>query len=140
MQLAMFLKPLLRVIAGIALIIAISWMPFTFKKVIQAQAQGIGGGEDETPFGGLSIAVVCTCGSIMEYVKDANTGNLLALVYKPGESKLFSNYNPFGLYLLGTYTERGKDGACKHIIEGECEEILRADGVLGTHPGTGTSK
>lgn len=138
MQLAMFLKPLLRVIAGIALIFAIAWMPFTFKKTVQAQVPG--GGGEETPFGGQSFAVVCTCGSIMEYVQDANTGNLLALVYKPGESTLFSNYNPFGLYLLGTYTEQGKDGACKHIIEGECEEILRADGVLGTHPGTGTSK
>lgn len=138
MQLAVFLKPLLRAIAGTALILMISLVPFTPEKIVQAQAIGAGG--EETPFGGLSIAVVCTCGSIMEYVQDANTGNLLALVYKPGESTLFSNYNTFGLYLLGTYTEQGKDGACKHIIEGECEEILRADGVLGTHPGTGTSK
>lgn len=97
-----------------------------------------GGGGAETPFGGMHIiAIQCTCGqNTLHYILDYRTNNLLALIYQPGSSILYSNYNLYGLYELGTYGPVTQ--SCQIEAGEDCVE-LQSDGDLGHTPGTGTS-
>lgn len=99
---------------------------------------GFGGGGAETPFGGMHVlAIQCTCGqNTLHYILDYRTNNLLALIYQPGSSILYSNYNLYGTYELGTYSQVTQ--SCQIEAGEDCVE-LQSDGDLGHSPGTGTS-
>lgn len=104
----------------------------------QNLALGFGGGGAETPFGGMHVlAIQCTCGqNTLHYILDYRTNNLLALIYQPGSSILYSNYNLYGTYELGTYGQVTQ--SCQIEAGEDCVE-LQSDGDLGHSPGTGTS-
>ena len=87
-------------------------------------------------FGGMQTAVInCTCsGNQLVYVQDYFSNRMLALVYQPGASRLFSNYNIFGRYLLGSYAFGGQ---C--LMAGDPCTTLHSDGQIDAAPGVGTS-
>lgn len=88
-------------------------------------------------FGGMNVFnLSCTCtGNTLMYINDANNGEL-ALIYEQGSSKFFSNYNPYGNYLLGSYTASG--GTCEIQAGEDCVEI-ESDGQMDSSPGTASS-
>ena len=94
--------------------------------------QGIGA---ETPYGGLVVAEEeCTCsGATLVFIQDYATNQLIRLLYRPGSSKLFANYNPFGPYLLGTYRQGDQCRTAKKCV------VVPTTGEFGSAPGTGTS-
>ncbi len=101
----------------------------------QALAQGAGA---ETPYGGLNLFQIdCTCtGNTIIYINDAASSGVLGLIYQEGSSKLFSNNNIFGEYLLGSYMKNS--GQCEIEVGPDCVQ-LNSDGEMGSAPGTGTS-
>lgn len=130
-----------RVAALLLLLIMFAFISPASIKHTSAQFSGGGGGAGgggETPFGGLNtFRFICTCsGDVNLYVMDYRTNQLLVLLYSPGRSTLYLNYNVFGQYLLGTYGQTS--GQCQYIVGEECE-TQQSDGQLGTQPGTGTS-
>jgi hypothetical protein len=58
----------------------------------------------------------------------------LALVYD-GSSKLYSNNNIYGTYLLGSYSNGGQ---CQYYVVEDCVD-MNSDGKFDSNPGTGTS-
>jgi|SRR3989344_312502 len=90
-------------------------------------------------FGGLRVlTMVCTCSAnFLIYVLDYATNRVLALVYQPGASLLYSFYNIYGTYLLGSYTPGA--GQCQMYVGTSCTQI-NSDGMLNALPGTGTSQ
>jgi len=119
---------------GALLLIVFSFVPF--HRLAPTHAQGIGGG-GETPYGGMrTLTIECTCtNNELLTIQDYRTKSVLNLVYQPGASILYSNYNIYGIYLLGTY---GSGGQCKIYVGKSCVK-LESDGQLGNQPGSGTS-
>lgn len=93
----------------------------------------------ETPYGGMrSYTLTCTCsGNSLLYIMDYRTNTILSLIYQPGASILYSYYNTYGTYLLGTYSAAGS--TCQIYVGEDCTEISN-EGQLGSQPGTGTSQ
>ncbi len=106
-----------------------------------AQVSGVGGMGQETPFGGLMVfSLMCTCsddGSSINFLDDYKTSQVLKLLYKPGQSKIFSNneITMMMTYELGTYSQ----GDTCSIRAGQYCIDIQADGNYGKQPGTGTS-
>ena len=128
-----FLKLGAKVVFGL---IVLSVIPFTPTSLLRSvQAQGIG----ETPYGGQRfVTIVCTCGADdWLIVQDYRTNRILNLLYTPGLSMLYENYNVFfSTYLLGTYREDYPQ--CRIEAGEDCVDV-NMDGTLGNLPGTGTS-
>jgi len=93
----------------------------------------------ETPYGGMrSFTLTCTCtGNSLLYIMDYRTNMLLMLLYQPGASKLYSYYDIYGRYLLGTYSSAAGN-SCQIYVGEDCVEIFN-NGQMGNMPGTGTS-
>ena len=91
----------------------------------------------ELPFGGMHIfATKCTCAAdSLHYILDYTTNNVIMLLYPPG-TKLFSNYNVYATYQLGTYMPGGQQ--CMMQTGNSCSSIPTT-GSYGNQPGTGTS-
>ncbi len=87
-------------------------------------------------FGGMkTMTFSCTCtGNQLIYIQDYASNNVLALVYD-GSSRLYSNNNIYGTYLLGSYSSGGN---CQYYVGEECVE-MKSDGSFDSNPGTGTS-
>lgn len=100
--------------------------------------QSPGGSQGETPYGGLNIfTLTCTCsGNTLLFLMDYRTSRLLRLLYQPGASRLYSYFNVYGRYLLGSY--QPSQNQCR-IQAGNTCVTISADGQLGTRPGSGTS-
>lgn len=92
----------------------------------------------ETPFAGPQLfSLTCTCsGTLLIFVYDLYSMMPKALVYQPGVSVIYSNFNIYGQYLLGTYMPGA--GYCTMATPIGCPSISN-DGMLGFLPGTGTS-
>lgn len=92
----------------------------------------------EIPYGGQRVyTLTCDCsGNLLLYIYDYRTKSLLTLLYQYGASILYSYYNVYGTYLLGTYTSSGN--TCQ-IYVGEGCVVISSQGQLGNRPGTGTS-
>ena len=93
----------------------------------------------ETPYGGQRVyTLTCDCsGNALVYLMDYRTNSILSLVYQPGSSILYSNYNVYGAtYLLGSYRSGG--ASCKIYVGEDCVDI-NSSGQMGSQPGTGTS-
>jgi len=92
----------------------------------------------ETPYGGQNLfQITCTCSAnTLIFLQDYSSSSLLRLVYQPGVSTLYDNYNTLGTYLLGSYLEGS--GICEVVSGPSCVEIA-SDGEMGFAPGTGTS-
>ena len=92
----------------------------------------------EMPFGGEHLfSIQCTCASdSLEYIMDYGTNKVLALLYTPGRSRLYSNNNIKATYQLGTYQTSGQQ--CM-IQSGNSCTSMSTDGSYGSQPGTGTS-
>lgn len=123
-------------LCGIILLFILSFVPFSRPSNIAAQVGGPSSGE--TPYGGLNaVTIQCTCAAdSLHYFQDYVSKSLIVLLYKPGQSVLFSNFNIYGTYFLGTW-KRGS-AQCSMYVGEECEDI-DADGTMGSAPGTGTS-
>ncbi len=109
-----------------------------------AQTSGVSGGAgmaSETSFGGLMMfSLMCSCsndGSSINFLDDYKTNSMLKLLYKPGQSIIFSNNNITQMmtYELGSYSQ---GGTCSVRVGQYCVDIS-ADGTYGKQPGTGTS-
>lgn len=92
----------------------------------------------ETPFAGIQLyTMTCTCsGNVLIVLYDYYSMMPLALVYQPGVSVLYSYFNIWGKYYLGSY-QRGM-GSCKMVTPVGCPDIY-TNGMMGFLPGTGTS-
>lgn len=97
---------------------------------------GIGGGN----FGGKVTQVTyCTCeASIMLNINDVR-GSQTQLIYMPGVSQLYANYNVYGTgqEVLGTYTQ---GGSCLVYVGESCETQGNPSGtikLIGTSAGAG---
>ncbi len=94
----------------------------------------------ELPFGGLHIfALQCTCdakGSSLHYIFDYRTMKMVSLLYVPQKSILYSNYNPFAKFQMGTYLPG--QAACLIVTGPKCTKVMGA-GTYGQKPGTGTT-
>ena len=92
----------------------------------------------ETPFAGPQLfSLTCTCsGNVLIVLWDYYSMMPLALVYQPGMSVLYSYFNIWGQYYLGSYQKNS--GSCKMIAPNSCPEIT-SNGMMGSMPGTGTS-
>lgn len=101
---------------------------------------GEGSSAANTPFGGrITQTIICTCSAnTLVYVQDVTKG-VLPLIYQPGVTKLYSNYNVFttGANLLGTYTPGA--GICL-IYSGDSCNTLNSTGMMNFTPGVGTSR
>lgn len=93
----------------------------------------------EIPYGGMrSYTLTCTCsGNSLLYIMDYRTNSILTLIYQAGASILYSNYNIYGTYLLGTYSSTAN--SCKVYVGEDCVDIS-SEGQMGSQPGTGTSQ
>lgn len=135
MSISELFKPLAGAVAGLLLLSMFFLVPLAppaRSPVAHAQFS------TETPFGGLNaFQFSCTCSSnVLLFISDYATNKTLRLVYQPGLSKLYLNFNIFGQYLLGSYTPRA--GQCTFYVGTKCVNIS-ADGMHGFLPGTGTS-
>lgn len=92
----------------------------------------------ETPFAGPQLfSLTCTCsGTLLIFVYDLYSMMPKALVYQPGVSVIYSNFDIYGQYLLGTYLPGA--GYCTIATPIGCPNISN-DGMMGFLPGTGTS-
>ena len=92
---------------------------------------------DEMPFGGMYVMTIqCTCGDeSLNYIMDYASMGVKALLYVPGESILWMNFNTYGTYQMGSYSFGGD---CEIESGPDCTSI-NADGTYGMDPGTGTS-
>ncbi len=96
----------------------------------------------EIPFGGLHTgAIECTCeeevpGTSLHYIYDFTTLTTLALLYVPETSILYSDYNPYAAFQLGTYIPMPVE--CLVEAGDDCESTP-GDGMYGNVPGTGTT-
>jgi len=92
----------------------------------------------EIPFGGLRFFTLeCTCSAnFLLYILDYANHSVLALVYQPGGSMLYSYFNIYATYLKGSYTPGA--GQCQIYAGTSCSQV-NSDGQLGSMPGTGTS-
>ncbi len=96
--------------------------------------------QSEQTWGGLHLvtlgAETCTCSGNSNWILDYKTQSLLMLYYQAGQSKLFTNYNTYATYQLGTYSSGSQ--SCSILIYSECVDIPNM-GTYGMSPGTGTS-
>ena len=93
----------------------------------------------EIPFGGMhTIFIQCTCSGAnqLHYIFDYASNSLLGLVYQPGASILYMNFNVYGTFQKGSYAPGS--GQCQ-IITGPSCSTIKSDGQYGNMPGTGTS-
>jgi hypothetical protein len=105
---------------------------FTQSAVVSAQARA------NTPFGGLRLfSLTCTCSAnVLLFIMDYSSKSLKRLIYQPGASRLYMNFNIMGAtYLLGTYT---RGGQCEMYAGTSCTDI-NSDGMIDSNPGVGTS-
>lgn len=109
-------------------IIGFASMVLLFLPIAQAKAVSY--------FGGMRLMTLsCTCtNNQLIYIRNYAKGGVLALVYD-GTSKLYSNSNIYGTYLLGSY---GPGGECQVGAVPDCVTI-QSDGKFNSSPGTGTS-
>ena len=123
-------------IAGLGSVIAAAVIFLPRYDFLQALAQTA---SSETPYGGMrSYTLTCTCsGNSLLYIMDYRTNNILSLIYQPGASILYSYYNTYGTYLLGSYSAAGS--SCQIYVGEDCTEISN-EGQMGSQPGTGTSQ
>jgi hypothetical protein len=110
-------------------------LPASLEKAGRPIAQSNG---DELPFGGeFLVDIPCTCSiEDLNYILDYVDDSVLALLYTPGESVLYLNYDIYGVSQLGTYTPSAND--CQIEAGTDCISIT-PDGGYGMLPGTGTS-
>lgn len=123
-----------QVLCGIGVLLIVGSISTARPEPTHAQAMG-----SELPWGGMRfVTVVCTCSSEdWLIVQDYLSENVLNLLYRPGQSILYSNYNVFtSTYLLGTYMPGGDQ--CRIYVYEDCVDI-NMDGILGSQPGNGTS-
>lgn len=120
----------IRVVSGIAILLLFFFMPFSQPPAVRAQAA--------IPYGGNVIFIVdCFCsGNVEVWVIDYASKRLLRLIYQPGISVLFRNFNILGPYLLGTYFP---GGVCLDYKRVGCFVPFPPDGTMSNAPGTGTS-
>ncbi|MEK7661880.1 MAG: hypothetical protein AAB355_00040 [Patescibacteria group bacterium] len=112
----------------------VSFVPL--KTLEYAAAQDAGG---ETPYGGMrNMTLNCTCTSNnLVYINDYASESTLKLV-NDSSSRIYANNNAlYAQYLLGTYQKNS--GQCEILVAEECVEMT-SDGLMGTQPGTGTSR
>lgn len=110
---------------------------------LRANTKAIGGGIGS--FGGLHLVTIpCTCTppAMLIMVYDYKFKIPINLVYWPGYSWLYSNYNIFfSTYMLGSYTPA--TAACWFYVGVTCVDSsvigLPTVGILDFMPGTGTS-
>lgn len=92
-------------------------------------------------FGGRILSTItCTCTSnTLVYVQDTVTNSSLPLIYQPGVTRLYSNYNVFttGVQLLGSYTPGA--GQCQIYVGTSCTSV-NSRGMMNSIPGVGTSQ
>ncbi len=88
-------------------------------------------------FGGMKMySFSCTCtGNTLMYIQDYASRGVLALIYQPGQSRIFANNNVYGSYLLGSYSP---GGSCQYYVGEDCVE-MNSDGTMNSNPGTATS-
>lgn len=96
--------------------------------------------QSEQTWGGLHLvtlgAETCTCSGNSNWILDYKTKSLITLYYQAGQSRLFTNYNTYATYQLGTYSSGGQP--CSILVGEACVEIINI-GTYGMMPGTGTS-
>lgn len=124
-----------RIVCGVLILAVFFGLPAPNHRA--ALAQSLGGAKGETPYGGLRIFnLICTCSAnALIYVMDYATNIPLALIYQPGASILYSYYDIYGTYLLGSYSQGSQ---CSIYVGKSCAQI-QSQGMLGSQPGTGTS-
>ena len=124
-----------RIVCGILVLVIFFVIPMPHNR--PAFTQSLGGVQSEIPYGGMRIfTLICTCSAnTLLYIMDYATNQLLALIYQPGVSMLYSYYDIYGTYFLGSY--RG-GGQCR-IYAGKGCVTIPSRGTLGNMPGTGTS-
>src|SRR3990172_7768667 len=96
-------------IVGLGLVVAVAVTFLPPHDYLRALAQT----SSEIPYGGMrSYTLTCTCsGNSLLYIMDYRTNSILTLIYQAGASILYSNYNIYGTYLLGTYSSTAN--SCK---------------------------
>jgi len=97
---------------------------------------GTGGGGSGSFGGSITDVTYCTCGVSMLLDINQSGGQTLSLLYQPGASTLYEEYNVFvsGANVLGTYSQGG--GQCE-VYEGE--ECQSEGNPTGTITKIGTS-
>lgn len=119
-------------VAVLAMIFAFSLM-----RAPRTEAQAASG---ELFWGGINLVDfdedVCDCGGNMHVRYDYKTRRVIRLYFQSGQSTLYSGYNIYSRYQLGSYSLSSQ--ACSILVGETCVDIQN-DGTFGSYPGTGTT-
>lgn len=130
-----------RIVIAFGLMVASVSIPVPKSSVTSAQyITSLGVALGEIPYGGkriFTIECLCVPTTKLIIVQDTVQKRPLFLLYVEGVSRLYSFFNTYGAYLLGSY--KVSEVVCVVYVPPKKCVTIPAEGTLGAMPGTGTS-